>query len=1452
MKIQNTFISGKIQKDLDGRFVQTNELIDAENAIVITSEDSNSGVLKNVTGNIKKTSLNASNGKTIGHGVLASKNKIYNFVSGSVYDYIVEIDSTTWNSVIVCQSSVGQLLNFNPNKRMTDVEIVIDPEGDGDLLFFCGNGYRLGCLNIKIAKTWAINGFSVDEISLMKPSPIFAPNINLTTSVDGVENNFIEDKFLCFAYRYKYVGGFYSAPGSWSKVAFQPRDFILDFQSNVNNGMLNISNAVDISFNVGPRDVISVDLLFRESDTQTIYVIEQFVKQEKGWADSSIQEYQFSKSKIYSVLGEDQFLRNFDNVPLEANSMALIGNRVAYGNFLEGQNILEQTDFEVSLVTDNSISDSKDANISNFVDVISRSNNTDFVEGIPGGGSNTVDQMNYANNEITIASAPSGSDFYDFNIEITPKAGYSTTPYNIFVKDGNTVLESWLLQTGTQVKIFGSGVGVNIKIFVTSADGLLYASKLTYDIGNLGTLASRYRYYGYNQLAYPNSTAYPSTLEGNTVIDTIAEFDLTGIQFTSGRQLRINFELKSSLVSDFLPSVTFFYNLTQNHTDLADFIANSSFKQQLEDIFSLSFKNSEISNAGTIVNYTDFELTVVGNSIFIKTPSVVYNVTEPSNAVENKTEFYLITESLLFFTTLNGFASRHSNRDNEVGMIYLDEKGRKSTVLVCGANSIHIPIDSSDLITSLSVKVNNPPPTWAKYYKFAIKQTKRDYDIIYGNVVYTDGIFRWIKLIGGDKGKVLEGDLLTVKRDYAGALESLQKVKVLEVVEKQANFISDNFISANNELKEEAGLYFKIKQGAFDINITTADFLTFKGTAKRRYASESFTLTNPIFGEENLGVYTPYDVKGGSRVRFFLQFKAFGAISFTNTFEKNLIAQEDYLSVQDWFNAEIAILGDWIQYASENLTSFGFTADGKQFQVKVNRDGTQVRDILTDIEFDINFSGGTLVFETEPIEQLTSSFFETPETFTITNGNHEFVNHVLNDAFNCFSFGNGVESYKIRDSITGKSFSVDSNPNGVNKEGYRQIRRFADITYSEVYNFGTNINRLNEFNLSLANYKDDIEKAYGPIYKMRGKDTNLEVCQEDRDSIVFYGKDILYNADGSTNLSRIKEVLGQQKVYSGEYGISTHPDSYDFYENTSFHTDLKRGVVVKLGGNGMFEISSLGMRTYFKKLFRDNTITQIIGRYDQFYDYYLLNIKYIDCDNDPQYVTWAFSDKINGWLTRLTFNPEDMCRINSQFVSFKKGEVWLHNSDAIYNTFYGKETQSSFKFNYSQEPSTRKIYKALSIEGTIPLQTDCFTDLEKGYVNRSDFDKKENVYYGYIRGKNGELNTSQLSYQGVGNCSLNGFVLSFDFELDSIISVGDIVLNSSLQTIGTILLKSPNSLTLDTVVNISNGDFVLVSKPESIQKQGVLGYHLEVDCSFSSNSKEEIYSIGAEIVKSYM
>ena len=1329
MKIQNNFSGGKIQKDLQGRFVPADTLIDAENFIVITSEDSNAGVGKNVTGNRKSTNYNILGAKTIGHGVCPSKNKVYDFIHGENHDYIIEWDSVTETSVIVAQDVVNGILNFNANHRITNVDVIIDPEGNGDLLAFSGDKNPPRCFNIEIAKAWVISGFSEQQISVIKAPPLYPITFVPLVSTENTQANFLEDRFLSFAYRYKYANGQYSALSTWSEYFFVPGVFNIDFETFENLGMLNIYNAVNLTFNTGTIDVVGVDLIFKLSNNFTPYIIDKFIKKDEGWLDNQNVTFEFNNSKVYGVLPESEFYRSYDNVPHEAISQTIIGNRLAYANYLEDRDLIDKNgnkcvmDYSLSLV------------------------------------SNNISQINL----------PITNSIVNYSYGDVPKA----------------------------------------------------------------------------------------------LVNGMMSIDFSSISLKKGTGIYINFKLKSDPQLNIFNS-TFIYILTDDYSSLNDFVINSFFVSQLQN-----YTNYFVANGGVVfpTDYVpdyvieqgfDLTSTPTTNILNIVFPVISYDI---STSTDNIYDYFYDNLSTAVFRDIAVSTSLKSFRSYEIAMLYRDKQGRKTTALTSTHNTLFIPNENS--ITQNQIKVHIPttqlPPTWADTYKFAIKFNKQTYETIPINIFFVDGIYRWLKIDGENKNKIKDGEILIVKRDKNGPLLDPIKVKVLELKEQPANFISTD----STTIIEPFGFYAKIKASNFQMQYGQNEFVHLE-------AHSSSGSTTP---HSDLGPFTMIDETStvvnrpfpqGSVISFNFSSNYSGEAPFIE-FKKTYTAQRYYNDIKEFFDNQIApggFISTNYPEKTYNITLIDPDSDPltpgyfiRVFGTESGNDGgflgTDPRRGFLDATIDVRYVSGLYIFESIPIDVDTQIFYETPEVYKVVSGQHQFVDHILTKTYNCFCQGNGVESFQIRDAFNEKYLSIDFTPTAVSADEYRQVRRYKDITYSGVYNSTTNVNELNTFNLSLANFKEDMED-YGPIYKMRGKDTNLEVCQEDRDSIVFYGKSVLYNADATTNLSRIQDVLGTQKVYDGEFGISYHPESYDFYEDTSYHTDFKRGVVIKKGGNGLFEISSLGLRTYFKKLFRDNTINGIIGKYDQFYDEYILNIKYTDKNNVSKYATWLFSDKNNGWLTRLTFNPEDMCRINSKFISFKNGEIWVHNDDSVYNTFYGIEYPTKFTFNFSQNPSDRKIYRNLEIEGTIPIKATCVTDLDNGYVNVADFDKKEGVYYGYIRGKNGNLDTSQLNYQGIGNCYLSGVVLTFVNEIDSIISVGDVIIDSNMQVIGTIVSKTANSLSLNSVTIDVDGQFVLAVKPESVQQQGVLGYHLQVDCEFESNTKQEIFAINSEVSKSFM
>ena len=62
----------------------------------------------------------------------------------------------------------------------------------------------------------------------------------------------------------------------------------------------------------------------------------------------------------------------------------------------------------------------------------------------------------------------------------------------------------------------------------------------------------------------------------------------------------------------------------------------------------------------------------------------------------------------------------------------------------------------------------------------------------------------------------------------------------------------------------------------------------------------------------------------------------------------------------------------------------------------------------------------------------------------------------------------------------GKPLELGNRTTSTSEKEFELAHRFADITYSGVFNPETNVNKLNEFNLGLLNFKT-LEDEYGPI-----------------------------------------------------------------------------------------------------------------------------------------------------------------------------------------------------------------------------------------------------------------------------------------------------------------------------------------------------------------------------------
>jgi len=655
----------------------------------------------------------------------------------------------------------------------------------------------------------------------------------------------------------------------------------------------------------------------------------------------------------------------------------------------------------------------------------------------------------------------------------------------------------------------------------------------------------------------------------------------------------------------------------------------------------------------------------------------------------------------------------------------MDEYNRSTTVLVDSENIVHLPCSSSGSKNTLKVKINpsQKAPVWATRYKFAIKQNKELYDTIYSTIFYVDKLSAdiYFLLEGENAQKVSEGDVLHLKADSNGPLSECKKITVLEKESKESDFIEDIL-----DQPVPAGVYMKVKNSEVSVDFNRNNSYS-PGEAG---VSNGFFLKYKSFGEglnfDGQGnILADQTIKRGDRINLKVSIRTNplpGFLGFpTDQFvEYNLNepyeSSSNYTDIIEWWNGDNigSTLGTDSQGASAvyndilatvpNAQPSGGVATGVVGSTSTVAQGPGFRwfkesgtgkiflliggyDIACDfIKCEIQIIAGSdvMIFETETQDAAPDIFYESSVSYPITNGLHEgnvqnqtaSLPAIINTEFqNCFAFGNGAESFKIRDSITRSTMSIGNRTSAVLEgEDFREVHRFADLTYSGVYSF--NVNNLNEFNLGLLNFKS-LEPSFGEIQKIFARATDILILQEDKISYVLAGKNLLSDAAAGSVVTSVPEVLGTQIARLEEYGIGDNPESFASYGYDKYFTDSKRGVVIQLKGSSysndqLTVISNFGLGSWFRNLFIDFPNTQKLGAYDPYMKEYVLSSPNIALPFTPVLVEGGIKQKFLVTPTKSVSYTVDLgqtvgpCTVSYDVLSITPGDVF--NVVVTYNS----------------------------------------------------------------------------------------------------------------------------------------------------------------------------------------
>ena len=387
---------------------------------------------------------------------------------------------------------------------------------------------------------------------------------------------------------------------------------------------------------------------------------------------------------------------------------------------------------------------------------------------------------------------------------------------------------------------------------------------------------------------------------------------------------------------------------------------------------------------------------------------------------------------------------------------------------------------------------------------------------------------------------------------------------------------------------------------------------------------------------------------------------------------------------------------------------------------------------------------------------------------------------------NCYSFGNGAESDRIRD-----DYNAPQIDNGVKVSttfsGYSEETKGSGMIYSGLYNSISEVNDLNEFNISQKITKN-LNPAYGSIQALKTRDTDVVVLAEDKVLKVLASKDALYNADGNPQLTATDKVLGTAVPFVGDYGISQNPESLAWDQFRLYFTDKQRGAVLRLSRDGLTPISNVGMRTWFRENLPN--AQSLLGTFDTVNGEYNLTLHTNSEDDDK---TISFNEGAKGWISFKSFIPNAGESVSGKYITAYKYEIWDHYNklEDTYSTFYGTEYESSIKLIFNDLPGSIKSFKTINYEGsqskidefaTINQDgldyndgeyynisgkkgwyVDSFeTDLQSGSV--PEFINKEGKWFNKINGiitETSNIDTSEFTVQGIGDVT---WIYNYDVD----------------------------------------------------------------------------------------
>lgn len=353
-------------------------------------------------------------------------------------------------------------------------------------------------------------------------------------------------------------------------------------------------------------------------------------------------------------------------------------------------------------------------------------------------------------------------------------------------------------------------------------------------------------------------------------------------------------------------------------------------------------------------------------------------------------------------------------------------------------------------------------------------------------------------------------------------------------------------------------------------------------------------------------------------------------------------------------------------------------------------------------------------------------------------------------------------------------------PNFVDYFG--QAQKLSSIAYSNTYIPGTQNNGLSTFD---ALDTSDISPDFGPIYKLQLSSkvskigsVMLAICSGPTTASIYLGENTLISQTGDAVVAQANSVIGSVHELKGDFG-TMNPESVIEWRGNIYWYDVQNGKIIQYADNGLFPISNYKVSRFwqlFSNQFKSMTAAQIeafgyrpfefgeafgnrpfvFGCADPHHGELLFTVPqtladppdgYLPDDPTAPYpfdiwdgrgktIVFKLFAEPNRWQGSYSFQGEYMAYMENNLISFRYGNLYLHNQTTSYCNYYGQQYSPKVMNLSNQQLNKPKSYNNYSAEANAsPSYVYFYTKypiLQASDLQDFDFKVREGIFYATV------------------------------------------------------------------------------------------------------------------------